>query len=131
MFYIASHIGQTREKPRFFPFEERKNHDIDEIARQYINLNLGLIELNDQLKKSLIQKNVIGEMIYFNYNQFKQQFDACVNRLLELKEETIENPYTKTDGTSFILEENSKKPIKEKFPRCLCCDEGKKNSFRS
>ena len=61
---------------------------MDEIARQYINLDLGLLELNEHLKVEFNEKIIIGVYIYFNYNQFKQQFDACVNRLLELKDET-------------------------------------------
>ena len=126
LFYIASHIGQTTEKPRFFPFDDRKNYDMEEIARKFIDLNLGLIELNDCLKNVFDSKDHYWGIIYFNYNQFKQQFDACVNRLLELKEETTENPYTKTEGTSFTLEDSSKLPVKEMFPKCLCCDEGKK-----
>lgn len=127
LFYIASHIGQNDDKPKFFPFEERKYHDMDKIAREYMNQSksLGFFEINERLKEEFNRKDRYWSTIYVNYPQFKNQFDACINRLLELKQEIIEKPYNGHNNSS-DLDENSKRLIKEKYPNCLCCDEENK-----
>lgn len=85
LFYIASHMGQRKEKPKFFPFDDRKHHDMDTLARRYIELGLSIYQTDDCLKKEFQKEDRYWKIIYHNYMQFKQHFDACVNRILELK----------------------------------------------
>ncbi|MGC9517444.1 MAG: DEAD/DEAH box helicase family protein [Methanomicrobiales archaeon] len=124
IFYIASHMGQRKERPKFFPFDERKNHDMDILAREYIDLNLSLAQINDYLKKEFENTDRYWKIIYHNYMQFKQHFDACVNRILELKK-TMEEPY-KNKGEIKNLDDDKKYQVKKKYPKCLSCGEEKK-----
>ena len=87
LFYIASHMGQLKEKPKFFNFEERKYHDMDEIARQYMNLKL--FEVDPKLKTEFERDDRYWRVIYPNFESFRQQFFACVQRLQDLKIDDI------------------------------------------
>ena len=81
-------MGQQNEKPKFFPFEERKYHDMDEIARQYMNLKL--FEIDPKLKTEFERKDRYWRVIYPNFESFRQQFFACVQRLQDLKSENVD-----------------------------------------
>ncbi len=122
LFYIASHMGQSKEKPKFFEFEERKYHDMDEIARQYMNLKL--FEVDPKLKTEFDRKDRYWRIIYPNFESFRQQFFACVQRLQDLKIDTG-NVF---EGYSKVIDDLDplKKEIIEKYPACLSCGETNK-----
>lgn len=128
LFYIASHMGQLKERPQFFEFEDRKNYDMDLIARRYMDLSktLSLPEINNLLKEEFSRTDRYWNIIYVNYPQFKQQFDACVNRLLELVDETPEDVYKGKSSKGDDLDDETKRIVKKKYPDCLCCGEEKK-----
>jgi superfamily II DNA or RNA helicase/5-methylcytosine-specific restriction endonuclease McrA len=124
LFYIASHIGQSEEKPQFFPFEDRKFHDMDDIARQYMNIKL--FEVDYKLKVEFERKDRYWRVIYPNFESFRQQFFACVQRLQDLTGDVdtdIINGYEPGNGE---IEDYIKKAIKKKYPNCLSCGESNK-----
>ena len=123
LFYITSHMSQQKEKPKFFPFEERKYHDMDEIARQ--NMNLKLFEVDPKLKTEFENKYRYWSVIYPNFESFRQQFFACVQRLQDLKFDDIDVISNSKKGYE-DLEQSIKDNIKMKYPNCLCCGENNK-----
>lgn len=122
LFYIASHIGQLKEKPKFFEFEERKYHDMDEIARQYMNLKL--FEVDPKLKNEFSRKDRYWRVIYPNFESFRQQFFACVQRLQDLKPE-VNGVYEGFANDSGVLNPLRNEVIK-RYPKCLSCGETNK-----
>ena len=123
LFYIASHMGQQSEKPKFFPFDERKHHDMDEIARQYMNFQL--FEIDPKLKTEFHRDDRYWNVIYPNFESFRQQFFACVQRLQDLKTGIVDvfgKGNSIDDGLDFTL----RSEIKKKYPICLSCGESNK-----
>ena len=90
IFYVACHMAQNfKEKPKFFLFKEREFHDMDIIAKDYMELNY--YEADDRLRFEYNRKDRYWKTIYPNYELFKQQYDACVNRILNIKKGTRTN----------------------------------------
>lgn len=125
LFYMASHVSQRKEKPLFFTFEARKYHDMDEIARQ--NMNLKLFEVDPKLKAEFERKDRYWRVIYPNFESFRQQFFACVQRLQDLVDGGLINDtgdvVIRGDNGFDDLEQSIKEKVKDKYPNCLCCDE--------
>ena len=72
---------KDKEKPKFFPFEERDAHDMDKLARKLYGIKC--IEVDKTLYNEYIRKDRYWDTIYPSYELFKQQYDACVNRILK------------------------------------------------
>ena len=58
---------------------------MDIIAKDYMELNY--YEADDRLRFEYNRKDRYWKTIYPNYELFKQQYDACVNRILNIKRE--------------------------------------------
>jgi hypothetical protein len=124
IFHIARHITQNDgEQPRWFDFDERKNHNLDELARKFIEADLGSKAKNEQLKAEYEKTDRYWNVIYSNYNRFKEQYDACENRILNPPPEPP--PHNKRIVIEDDdLSEETKKLVKNRDSyRCLCCGE--------
>lgn len=124
LFNIACHMGQEKERPPFFEFEERKNHDMDKLAREYQNLQL--FEVDDKLKPEFERNDRYWDTIYPNYDSFINQFYACVRRMNELKKEMPGDIYGNGETINNELDDETKREVKKKYPSCLCCGEESK-----
>jgi superfamily II DNA or RNA helicase len=82
LFKIARHIAQNGVVPRFFAFEERDRHNLDKIAEEFIGKNLGPLQVDAALRQEYAQPVRLWSTIYYRYDLFKSQYDACVNRIL-------------------------------------------------
>jgi superfamily II DNA or RNA helicase len=123
IFHIARHITQNNGKPpKWFDFDERKNHNLDELARKFIEADLGSKAKNEQLKAEYGKIDRYWNVIYSNYIRFKEQYDACENRILNSPPEPPpdgDDPGEKVEPT-----EETKRLVKEQDgKRCLCCGE--------
>nr|WP_054858960.1 hypothetical protein [Methanobacterium formicicum] len=82
----------SKEKPKFFPFEERDAHDMDALVRKYIEFSQ--LETDPALRDEYVRNDRYWNTIYPNYEQFKQQYDACVNRILNLRRLKLSPAFT-------------------------------------
>lgn len=83
IFSIARHLAQNRnESPQFIQFEERKYHDLDAIARKYIDLDYGHAIERQKLSTEYHKDDRYWKVIYYNYELFKFQYNACVEWIL-------------------------------------------------
>jgi hypothetical protein len=126
IFHIARHVAQNNGKqPKWFDFDERKNHDLDEIARKFIKDDIGSKTKNDQLKAEYEKTDRYWNVIYFNYNRFKEQYDACENRILNPPREIkLPNGEKEIEDDEIEPSEETKRLVKERDgKRCLCCGE--------
>ena len=125
IFYIACHMAQEdKEKPMFFPFEERDLHDIDSLARKFMEFNA--IEADQKLNQEYNRKNRYWNTIYPSYKLFKQQYDACVNRLLNLRRHKLSPAFKTPTHPRHGPSNEIKIRVKKKYPKCLCCGEERK-----
>jgi len=124
LFNIACHMGQEKERPPFFEFEERKNHDMDKLARKYRTIQL--FEVNEKLKPEFERNDRYWDTIYPNYDSFLNQFYACSRRMNELNEDISNDAYTTGKKIDNELDDETKREVKKKYPNCLCCGEENK-----
>jgi hypothetical protein len=124
IFHIARHVAQNDgEQPRWFDFDERKNHNLDELARKFIEADLGSKAKNAQLKAEYEKTARYWNVIYSNYNRFKEQYDACENRILNPPPE-IKPPKKPIEDDEVEPTEETKRLVKKRDGnRCLCCGE--------
>ena len=121
IFGICRHMAQNNSPPKFFPFKERNNHDLDLIAEDLVNKSMTDLEKNEILKNEYEHNDRYWKAIYPSYNHFKSQYDGCVNRIL--------NP--PTPGLPPVVERYFPPPpipreLKDQVKtrdgyRCLCC----------
>jgi hypothetical protein len=124
IFHIARHIAQNdRKPPRWFDFEQRENHNLDTVAQGFIKAKLDRIAENQKLQIEYKRTDRYWNVIYQNYIRFKEQYDVCVNRLLNPPPEPHppnEDDYIEDDEPS----EEAKRLVKKRDGnRCLCCGE--------
>ncbi|HOO53624.1 MAG TPA: DEAD/DEAH box helicase family protein [Methanothrix sp.] len=121
IFSILRHMAQNNSPPKFFPFSERENHDLDKIAQDLVNKSMTDFEKNELIKKEYGRDDRYWKMIYPSYDNFKSRYDGCVNWIL--------NPPSPGKYTGEIgdhppvdLTDEEKHRIKERDGyKCLCC----------
>jgi superfamily II DNA or RNA helicase len=121
VFSILRHMAQNRSPPRFFPFKERENHDLDQIAKEHIERDTGPTRLNQDLQREYSRDDRYWNVIYPSYGHFKSQYDGCANRILN---PPSPQKYTGEidDNLPVLLTEEEKIKIKERDEyTCLCC----------
>lgn len=131
IFHIARHIAQNDgEPPKWFDFEQRKYHDLDAIAQQYIIVDqLSRINENQKLKIEYERTDRYWNVIYPKYERFQEQYNDCATRILN---EPSPPPPPPTD----LGDENNELQISREIRdavrkrdsyRCLCCGEDKQS----
>lgn len=130
---ITRHMAQNEKTPPpFFPFEDRDQYNLDELAERLIDQNLSRVDEDKTLRKEYAREDRYWKTIYYRYDQFKSQYDGCVNRLLELrsreeegeKNDIIDEIYIHPKSQPITLREPFKYEKKEVFKRdggCLAC----------
>ena len=138
LFSIARHTAQNGATPRFFPFGVRDDHDMDEIAQQYIRLDLGPRAIDERLTEEFNRADRLWPAVYYRYDLFKSQFDACLNRILHAQRHGANpkkhKPKRKTSPKQKPVarepSEDIKRQVKERDQRCLCCGSESKRGLQ-
>lgn len=128
LFHITRHMAQNdREPPDWFDFEQRQEHNLDDVAQRFIDAALDRRQEDEELTKEYDREDRYWKIIYYSYELFKSQYNACVEWLLAAKRRRA-NP--EGHGSSFTS--NSVPPsepsdeIKDQVKKrdgfcCLCC----------
>ena len=130
LFGIVRHMAQTGDGPRFFPFEERSLHDLDMLANEVVQNDLGPRLVDDRLRHEYNRNDRYWRVLYYPYDLFKSQLDACVNRILNARRHGADPKHHKPIVTmpERIPEREPSNEIKEQVKRrdnytCQCCGE--------
>ncbi|GGK36697.1 hypothetical protein GCM10008955_33150 [Deinococcus malanensis] len=84
---VVRHRARNGAWPQFTPFEARKDHNIEELAREFAFTRQLSRRAEDQaLREEFVSPDRLWQTLYRNYDQFKRQYDASVNRLLYLQD---------------------------------------------
>jgi ATP-dependent helicase IRC3 len=81
IFAIARHVAQEGAAPVFFEWEDKDKHDLDLIAQEHIDQNLGTNTCDERLLTEYGRTDRFWISLYYTYDWFKSSYDACVNRL--------------------------------------------------
>ena len=122
IFSILRHMEQNNSPPKFFPFNERDNHDLDLIAKKLVNKSMTDIEKNEILKEEYNRNDRYWKVIYPLYENFKSHYDGCINRILK-KPQNDDSTYKEPgDEKPVELADEIKRQVKERDGyKCLCC----------
>lgn len=82
IFDVARHIGQGQGTPQFFPFEVRQDHDLDAVASDFIERDLGPKAIRDQLLAEYERKDRFWRTLFPRFEQLRSYYDGCQARLL-------------------------------------------------
>lgn len=128
IFAIARHVAQTRTSPAFIPFGERRDHDLDRIARAHIDAKLDPLSIDQTLRSEYVLSNRYWRAMYHRYAQFRSEYDACSARILEAI--TLNEDPETFKPKSHISEypppveptdEMKKEVLRRDNYMCLCC----------
>ena len=140
LFRVARHVAQSGEAPRFFPFELRKEHDLDVLAERTMMQKLDRFDEHREIMAEYHRVDRFWSSLYYHPGLFKTHYDACVNRLMDAREHgalpdkhrpviAIARPVVPPmrDEPS----EATKEMVKRRDNRkCLCCGVGKPRPLR-
>lgn len=124
---LTRHVAQQDgERPAYFEFDQRKDHDLDVIAKRCIDESLSLLGVDKSLRSEYARGDRLWQNFYGKYDLFKSASDACINRILNTHDsdpDDGESGYV--TPTRYPLEEPSdeiKEWVKARDQyRCLCC----------
>jgi len=132
LFSIARHIAQNRVAPAFFEFAERDRHDMDRLAQQSIDERWDRLQEDQALSLEYNRPDRYWSTIYYTYDLFKAQFDACVRIILRHGKERPPLPAPPRGETPPIVEppQEVKEQVKRRDGyRCVCCGNGPRGSL--
>jgi superfamily II DNA or RNA helicase len=82
LFHLARHVAQRGTRPKFFEFDSRDDHDLDSIARAYLKRRLDRVAEEQELLVEFAREDRFWKAMFTRYQQFKQAYNACVDRIL-------------------------------------------------
>jgi superfamily II DNA or RNA helicase/formylglycine-generating enzyme required for sulfatase activity/5-methylcytosine-specific restriction endonuclease McrA len=139
MFRIARHTAQNGVVPKFFEFAERDRHNLDEIAEEFVKKDLGPLATYEALDHEYSREDRLWTTIYYRYDLFKSQYDACVNRILHARRHGVPAerhrpkrslpPDDQLSGGEPSEELKLQVKKRDNF-RCLCCGPTSRRTLR-
>lgn len=126
LFYIARHIAQRNgQAPVLFKFEQRNEHDLDQIALKLLDQPISRIQEHEELKAEYERSDRYWQTLYPSFFHFWSQYTACIAWILSGGKD---NPGLGNGGsvTGEIpppeLSEEVKRRVRQRdSDRCLCC----------
>lgn len=122
---VVRHRARNGSWPAFVPFDARKNHNIDDLAQDLaLDRQLSRRAEDQALREEFASPDRLWQTLYRNYDQFKRQYDASVNRLLYLQDHPEAVPVIEPELEPPELLEvpaDLKAKIKRRDKVCLCC----------
>lgn len=129
LFHILRHMAQNDgERPDFFAFEERDNHDLDQLAQDCIDKDLGPQGIRERVLFQYSRRDRLWSVLYGSYESLKSHCDACINRILDARElgkdprkhYPVREPVSPSPELG-ITEEIKRQVFLRDGQRCLCC----------
>ncbi len=124
IFHVARHIAQGHGAPQFFSFEVRNDHDLDSVARRFIERDLGPRRIQDELEIEFNRKDRFWKSLFPRLEHFRLHYDTCQSRILTGGRETGVAVVPRADEAPSFAEpsEEVKEQVKRRDGnRCLAC----------
>ena len=123
LFHLTRHVAQNEgERPRWFPFEDRRHYDLDVIAKRNIKDDLRHKEHQERLLAEYENPERYWKTLYPHYINFKTQYDGCVNRF-DSPPESDSAPIVMAIPPALIepIDEVKRQILSRDGHKCLCC----------
>lgn len=78
---LARHRAQRGSAPSFHPFEARQDHDVDALAKGYIDRDLGPRALHEETLREFHRKDRYWSSLFRTFERFKRMIDDTINRM--------------------------------------------------
>lgn len=131
LFQLVRHVAQSRgDLPRFFTFDERREHDLDAMAEQFVAEDLGPRALDQALCAQYGRPDRYWRALYGTYHLFQSQYLSAQSRVLDAQRHGGAPPVSGpilVPGVREALpgrepsEEVKRAVIRRDGRRCLCC----------
>ena len=144
IFNLVRHLAQKKQKPIFFQFEERDNHDFDTLAERIIDQRLDLMDTDTELTIEYSRSDRCWEAICGTFDNFSSQFDLCKNRIIRARRHSISHSnFRPQQGSSINPDKSEAIPdrepdqatkeqmLKRDGYRCLACGEETKRKLEA
>jgi superfamily II DNA or RNA helicase len=138
IYEIVRHMGQNDgEPPKFFKFKEREKHNIDNIAKELLDLGLGRREERDRLLSEFDRADRYWKQMFIDFDRFYNQYNLQISRLMKtedggIKANTVKPLYGTPENLRLReLNEDQKKQVKSRDGyTCLACRNTSKRSLQ-
>lgn len=133
LFHITRHIAQNdRNPPDWFNFTQRQEHDLDAVAQKFLRVTMSDLEKYEKLNEEYNREDRYWKIIYYSYELFWSQYNACVAWLLAnigsgVKPEARSSITSETPPPREPSDEVKEQVKKRDGFRCVCC--GTKNQL--
>ena len=127
---LTRHVAQQDgERPEFFAFDARKDHDLDAIAQRCIDQDLGPRAIDDLLHVEFARRDRFWRVFYDPYDLFKSEYNACSERILHARRHGSDpadhrpQPFTTPRNVPAMEPSDETKwevKVRDQH-RCLCC----------
>ncbi len=123
IFHVARHVGQGRGVPQFFEFEDRRNHDLDELAGRFIADDLGPRKIYEALSDEFARKDRYWRALFPRFEHFQRYAGLAQERIVAGAEAGPSVVPSGGEAPSFSEpDEAVKAQVKERDgQRCLAC----------
>jgi superfamily II DNA or RNA helicase len=131
VFHIVRHMAQSMgELPQFFPFQERSSHDLDALAQDVFDRNVGRRDIPLIVQTEFDRMDRFWRVLYGSVDNFRDQFEL-ISRRIENEVVRKGQPSAPASGpigssderyTNREPSEETKLAVKTRDGwKCLCC----------
>jgi hypothetical protein len=122
IFHVARHIGQGHAAPQFFSFEAREEHDLDAVARDFVDRDLGPRSIHDALLAEYERPGRFWRALFPRFDQFQRALSSCVARIVDSSSGSEPRPDLSESLPMAEPDEAVKLQVKRRdHNRCLAC----------
>lgn len=126
LFDVARHIAHNAAAPTFFEFERRAEHDLDAIAQQFVDADLGPRAIVQSLETEYGRADRFWRNLYWSFDKFKEHHDLCQNAITMHNKQITGNTQTffrtPEDHEEREPSDELKHQVRQRDgQRCVCC----------
>lgn len=129
LLFLARHVAQAGSRPPFFAFAERKDHNLDAVARHCVAAGLGPVQLHQTLRAEFDRQDRYWRALYPSFELFARHYHGAQLRVLTELEHG--GPLVPRSGSGSIKRKPPELPepsaaVKRAVhtrdgDQCLCC----------
>ena len=121
---VARHVAQKLTPPHFFPFEERDNYNLDELAQTLMHKSAW--ESDEHLRREFSKSGSLWKTFFKSYERFVSAFSGALQRVIyeERHGTTSDRPLLpkRPRRRQRELSDANKRQVKKRDGKaCLCC----------
>lgn len=122
---LLRHLAQTGTAPVFHPFEARANHDLEPIAADYIQRDLGLRAFHEAVKQEFERSDRYWPALFRSFERFKKAVEDVVGRQMNpsAMPPRPEPTYDDPGPGDRLVDDELRARIMKVDKRCLGCGE--------